>query len=423
MVLVVFPTTAVILGDSLIYIVLPAYAANFGVVPTLGIGAGFWLGLALSINRFVRLISNVAAANTYQRFGFRIPFIAATVLGTASTLSYALGSSIIVLLLARTAWGISYSFLRLAGQLAAFELGDISTRGRLMGFFNAGQRLGSFIAVTAGALLVDLTSHSATFTVLAGIGMLGILVATRSPNLSLRKYPLQKDHEKNNTFGGYLERVWNAPVTRMPAGQNSRRILMLTISILRFGAAFTSNGLIIATISPYLSEILEGDPTIFGFTARLVTLAGIIIGIRWFADLALSIQLGHISDTFGRRRTIFGSATIAILSLVLAATTSTVELLVLALAVTFIAGLALEITLDVSMGETAPDHMRADAMARRSTWSDLGAAIGPLAGFLIGPALGFDIAYCIGAALIGLATSAYLLASRQLRNEHPIRIT
>ena len=154
MVYAVSPTAAVIMGDSLMYVVLPVAAVEFGAGDNFGLAASFWIGLALSINRFIRLVSNAFAASVYQRFGMRWPFVASIAVGSLTTLAYGLGSGLVLLLLARAVWGISYSHMRLAAQLTAFGVGTSAMRGRLMGFFNSGQRLGSLIAVTAGAVLV-----------------------------------------------------------------------------------------------------------------------------------------------------------------------------------------------------------------------------------------------------------------------------
>ena len=183
MVYAVSPTAAVIMGDSLMYIVLPVAAIEFGVADQFGLAASFWIGLALSINRFIRLISNALAASVYQRLGVRWPFVVSIGVGSLTTLAYGLGSGLVVLLLARALWGVSYSHMRLAAQLTAFGSGTTAMRGRLMGFFNSGQRLGSLIAVTAGATLFQLTSREITFAALAGVGLLGMVVATRAPNL------------------------------------------------------------------------------------------------------------------------------------------------------------------------------------------------------------------------------------------------
>ena len=48
MVYAVSPTAAVIMGDSLMYVVLPVAAVEFGAGEHFGLAASFWIGLALS---------------------------------------------------------------------------------------------------------------------------------------------------------------------------------------------------------------------------------------------------------------------------------------------------------------------------------------------------------------------------------------
>ena len=262
MVYAVSPTTAVIMGDSLMYIVLPVAAVEFGVAGQLGLSASFWIGVALSINRFIRLISNAFAASVFQRFGVRWPFVASIALGSATTLAYGLGSGLALLLLARAAWGVSYSHMRLAAQLTAFGVGTSAMRGRLMGFFNSGQRLGSLIAVTAGALLFQLTSREVTFVALAGVGLLGMIVATRVPNL--------RPGRARPTRGGLRERLnpWNVAVSRLPGYGRKLRLRLLSISLMRFATAFAANGLAIATVAPYLAEFADEDERVLERIAR-----------------------------------------------------------------------------------------------------------------------------------------------------------
>ena len=48
MVYAVLPTAAVIMGDSLVYVVLPVVVAEFGAGEDFGLAASFWTGLAVS---------------------------------------------------------------------------------------------------------------------------------------------------------------------------------------------------------------------------------------------------------------------------------------------------------------------------------------------------------------------------------------
>ena len=229
---VVLPTTAVIMGDSLIYIVLPASIADFGLDDSFGVSAAVWIGLALSINRLIRLVGNSIAAESFRRFGFKAPFVTAVLVGGLTTLVYAFSRGAALLLLARALWGLSYSHLRLGAYLAAFEIGDSRSRGRLLGFFTAGQRAGSFIAVTAGAALADAAGRGIAFTVLAGFGVIGVLVALTAPNLSTRRAAVLPAGAGANLPArtGLRERAWSVLVSPLPESARAVRKHLLAIT-------------------------------------------------------------------------------------------------------------------------------------------------------------------------------------------------
>jgi MFS family permease len=420
MVAIVLPTTATIMGDSLLYVVLPVTVAGFGIHETWGLSPAFWVGFALSINRFIRLGSNAAAAAAYRRFGFRAPFVSATLLGAATTLAYAFGSGLIVLLLARALWGVCYSFLRLAAYLGALESGSERMRGRLLGFFNASSRLGSFVAVTAGAALVAATDRAVGFAAVAGVGLLGLAVALKARPLTVS--PPERAHAGalpgpgGRTAGG---RIWDFLLSSPPEADGGPahaarlRWRLLGISLLRFATTFTANGLVIATVSPYVAELAQADRTAFGVPIVVLTLAGLLVGARWLSDLALSLPLGHLSDRIGRRTTVIAGMAVTLGALALIVGSNTAEALIAGLPLLFVSNVAVSVALDAEMGESVPDEARVAALGRYTTWLDLGAALGPFAGLPVAEWIGFRAAYLIAGAIMLAVTLAYLGAGRR----------
>ena len=409
MVFAVAPTAAVIMGDSLMYVVLPVAASDFGVGDRLGLAASFWIGLALSINRFIRLVSNAAAASVYQRLGVRWPFVASIAAGALTTLACGLGKGLAIILLARAAWGVSYSFMRLAAQLTAFGVGDSSMRGRLLGFFNSGQRLGSLIAVTAGATLFQLSSREATFAILFGIGLLGMIAASRVPDLRPGRVTTPRS-EPRSRFS-----LWNLAVSTLPQRSRDLRAALLSISLMRFATAFAANGLAIATVAPYIAELAQAEGSLFGGAITVVTLAGLLVGFRWFSDLGLGVLLGHVSDRIGRRPSIAIGMAAMILSLALIVVFDSVTAAIVGLPALFVAAVGVNTALDAAMGETAPAAARAAAMSRYSTWQDLGSALGPFAGFLIAARIGFQGGFLIAAVMLAATWTLYLVAPSRSR--------
>ncbi len=401
MVYAVSPTAAVIMGDSLMYVVLPVAAVDFGIHEHFGLSAAFWIGLALSINRFVRLVSNALAASVYQRFGVRWPFVVSVAVGALTTLAYGFGSGPVSLLVARAVWGVSYSHMRLAALLTAFEVGASTMRGRLVGFFNSGQRLGSLIAVTGGALLFQLTSREVTFAALAGFGLVGMLIAARAPNL--------KPERIRASGGGPRSRLnlWDLAVSRLPESGRGLRLPLLSISLMRFAATFAANGLAIATVAPYLAEFADDNERVLGGSLAVVTLAGFLIGFRWLSDLGLGVPLGHLSDRIGRRRSIaYGMIAVFTLLALIGALDSLAGAIV-GIPLLFLAAVGVNTALDAAIGETSPDSARAAVMGRYSTWLDLGAALGPFTGFLIADRIGFQGGFLVAAALVAGAWMLY----------------
>lgn len=412
MVYAVSPTGTVIMGDSLMYVVLPVAALEFGVDGQLGLTASFWIGLALSINRFIRLVSNSLAPSVYQRFGMRWPFVASIAVGVLSTLAYGLGSGVAVLLLARAAWGVAYSHMRLAAQLTAFAVGTSAIRGRLMGMFNSGQRFGSFVAVTAGAMLFHLTSREATFTILAAIGLIGVLIATRVPDL--------RPERIRSSVGGLRERLnaWDLAISRLPGYGRKLRLPLLSISLMRFATAFGANGLAIATMAPYLAGFADDNDRVLGGAFAVVTLAGLLVGSRWLAEITLGVLMGHLSDRVGRRTSIACGMAAMVASLAVMVAFDSVVAVVLMMPVLFVAAVGVNTALDAAIGETATSSTRAAVLGRYSTWLDLGAALGPFAGFLIADRIGFEGGFLVAAALLAGAWALYVAATGAPRRRH-----
>ncbi len=86
-VVVSLAVAATLPGDSLLYAVLPIVWAELGLE--------LWMvGVLLSANRFVRLVTNPIAGWVVERTGVRVPFVLAVFASTATTATYGLGSGL-----------------------------------------------------------------------------------------------------------------------------------------------------------------------------------------------------------------------------------------------------------------------------------------------------------------------------------------
>jgi len=140
-------------GDSFLYGNLPIEAENLGIaLPSVGI--------LLSANRLVRLISNTWASAIFEKLGPRQLFIFAAVLSLLTTALYGIGWGFSVFLLARMGWGIAWSALRQRGYQAVWTGGEYP-KGKLMGLLWGPIRLGSAFSVLFGGYLQDLWGYRA----------------------------------------------------------------------------------------------------------------------------------------------------------------------------------------------------------------------------------------------------------------------
>ena len=128
-------------GDSLLYAILPIYAEKFGLTFIM-------VGILLSINRFVRVLTYGIINNLINKFGKRNMCILAAVLATLSTATYGLSLGFISLFIARIVWGIAYSILVLSTLFYAVEYKKRA--GTRVGISLSIQRLGSILSLLIG---------------------------------------------------------------------------------------------------------------------------------------------------------------------------------------------------------------------------------------------------------------------------------
>ena len=152
-------------GDGALYVVLPVVFATRGLAP-------WHVGLLLSANRIIRLFTNPPAVILLGRVPIRPAMCGALLVGALTTLAYGLTESLVLLLLARAAWGACWSVLRLSGLITVTDCIDAglapeSRVGRLTGFYSGVSRLGSAAGMALGGVLCDAIGFSAEFVLFA----------------------------------------------------------------------------------------------------------------------------------------------------------------------------------------------------------------------------------------------------------------
>ena len=359
-----------LLGDALLYLALPAYAARLGLP--------LWtVGILLSANRLVRLVTNGGAAVAFHRFSRRSVMLGGTLLTVVTSAVYGLTTAVPTLLLARMGWGACFSVLRLGGLMTVLTHSTPRTRGRLVGLYQSISRTGPMLGVALGGFALERLGFGPTFLVMAAVSALAIPLAWGLPRTREARGAEGPAHWRAMVFGGH-------------------RLVAVKTAALVNGLSF--HGIVTPTIVLALVEA--------GRTSGATELAGILVSLRSGSDMALAAPLGYLSDRIGRSRALplflalEGLGTLA-LAFGVAAGVGVVVVTLLGL---FVLSTAVGTVADATAGDLAQPEQRAQVMSSYATWLDLGAAIGPALGLTFVGALGLRATY-LGAAVLLLAAT------------------
>ena len=163
-------TAVSLLGDTSLYTVLPTHTAEAGVVVAS-------LGIMLSANRWIRLVSNSPAGWLSDRWPRRWVFVPALFIGALSTALYAFGRGSWSLLLGRLLWGIAWSGIWVSGNAIVMDVATPQNRGRLVGYYNVAFFTGAGSGSFLGGWLTDWLGYQQAFTIEAALTTLGAIIA------------------------------------------------------------------------------------------------------------------------------------------------------------------------------------------------------------------------------------------------------
>ncbi len=169
--------TLALVGDAVLYAVLPAAAAAYGLGAA-GVAA------VLSVNRFARLLLNPLAAHWLSRVGLRHGSLAGALVATASTAGYALAPGLPALLAARVAWGAAFATLRLCVQ--GYATVDRRQAARRLGNATSLQEFAPALLLIVGAAALSPLGVRGLFLALAGLTALSLVLAWALPSAPAR---------------------------------------------------------------------------------------------------------------------------------------------------------------------------------------------------------------------------------------------
>ncbi len=326
-----------LLGDALIYIVLPVNAEAFGV----GLA---WVGILLAANRIVRTFSYGMIAVLGERIGIRNLCILAVITAIVSTAMYGLVVGWAALLAARILWGLSYGALLLAAL--GYAASDRARTGSRVGISRAIEQIGPLLALTVGAWLAGIVGPREVFLYLALVSCIGALFALKLPR-----------------------RIAKPPTPR--ADRPSALPKPDRLDILIFWMGFSIDGVFTMTVTIMLAEHIALEMAMLS--------GGLLFAGRRVIEMVVAPLSGYIADRFGVRVPLVAASFLLVAGLGLVGLG---WLYTGATAIVLARG-ALGTLIPAAVALFAPDAVL-QSLARNQTWRDIGAALGPLTtGFVL----------------------------------------
>jgi predicted MFS family arabinose efflux permease len=355
-------------GDALLYVVLPVHAGDFGVDIAL-------VGILLSANRLIRIVGYGSVMALAERIGARRLSIVAVVASVLTTLTYGLGSGFWLLLAARIGWGLAFAALNLTALVYAASVRD--SAGRSVGVSGAIRGMGPTLALAGGAALVPWTGPQGIFVLLGCLTLLALPLALALPKVE-----------------GQV-RSRNRSIFPRPS----------SLDIMAFVVSLCIDGIFVITLTLLLKDLVSVESAVLS--------AGMVLALKGVIHIVLAPVGGSLGDRFGASRLMALVLAVLVLGLCLIALAADRWPMLLVAGMVLVACMRamLQILVLVVASRRRPDDtMR--SFSTLATWSDIGAAIGPLVAAFAFAAIRTDLLYLGMAAAIAATAAADHLGRR-----------
>nr|WP_280922160.1 MFS transporter [Ammoniphilus resinae] len=353
-------TAFCLLGDSMLYIVLPIYWKEAGLQSLIEVG------ILLSVNRFVRLPMNPLVGWLYHRLSLRKGLLIAIVLSVTATVGYGLANSFWIWFILRCIWGMAWSLLKLGGYFTVILCAEDSNRGKWMGTYNGLYRLGSLFGMLLGGFLAS------TWGITGVTFLFGFTPFLAIPFLFIS---FEDSHVTNQSR---KKLHWNQETKTWLF---SRQVMQAVVSGLLIAMLF--QGILTSTLS-YVIEYHHFELAMLGFVVAGSALSGLLQAFRWTWEPFLATNIGKWSDGEKGRKPY-----LVIFLFIAGITYSLIPLEVPLLIwlpiviVLLISATALTTLIDAIASDAAKEGNTVVFMTIYSMMIDMGAALGPLLGYAV----------------------------------------
>ncbi len=318
-----------ILGDALIYVVLPVNAAAFGITI-------FWVGVLLAANRIIRIFTLGPIGLLAQQISPRKLAIVGAIGSTISTLLCGIGEGPTILLAARLLWGLSFAVLTLV--IYSYAVSNRRKAGTNMGWSRAIHSVGPSLVLLVGPWAAIELGPTNIFIWLGIITGLSLPIAFLLPKDG-RKIKPKKNH-------------WFPKPKRFD-------LFLLIVGL-------TVDGIFAIGITLTIAESTSvGTAMITG---------GALIGLRRVLEASLSPVGGILGDQFGPNMLLL----ISTLFLALGFALLTADFPLIGGFFVVVARALIAVLWPAEIARRTQEDETIHRLAVGQTWRDVGAAAGPL---------------------------------------------
>jgi MFS family permease len=376
-------TAAALFGDTLLYTSLPVSAARLGL-------DALAVGLILSLNRWVRLLTNPVAARLFERVGAGALVLAGLALAVTSTAAYALPAALALFLAARLLWGMSWSLLRLGSLLGAIE-GTVGGTGRALGDMRAVFGLGYL----AGAIYAPLAIESVGWTAaVIGAAALTLLLGI-VPALGVARWRREIDVNEREERAIWRT-VWEPTYS--------------TIFTIAFCQYAIYAGLLAVAGGLRIAELFPAGGAMLGVPVAATIVAGLFILSQRLSQVVWTPFAGRLADR-ALGATFVASSALAFAAILGLAAVADATAFVALGALAFFAGITSVVAVELAIAHRTTTADRARILGAYNTWADVGAASGALGGGAIALA-GTHVPIGVAAALTLVTIPLWLRIAR-----------
>jgi predicted MFS family arabinose efflux permease len=365
-----------LLGDQALYAVLPVHFKALGLFP-------YQVGILLSANRWIRLVTNHAAERISARVSTRYVMLIVLVASCMIAISYGRGYSFPVFLGARLLWGFCWSFLRQIGIMTSVSNVAAGNVGKAVGYYTGISKLGSAAGCFVGALLYDILGYTSTFLILGLATLPGAPMGYASQRELQRRGSVSKQEIQNGS---------------------GKHIYIL--AFFGFVVGCVGPGLIMSTLGFVLKNEFGNSIPTGTMVVGVATINGILLSSRHIIDTLGGPFFGAFVDWVGHRKGALICFTASTLTLAGAMIAKDLWFLLSMVLLFFILGATATVLLSAKAAVSG-----SRTYASFATAIDLGAAFGPIVGWTIFEFISKPgISFAVGAILYAVAA---LISSAQ----------